>query len=122
MPIKKEISNTLDLFPTQEYVGIIYKENKEGLYYERPEGKLYISDCISFMKSLDDKSVDMIFADPPYNIGKDKKWDVWKNMDDYIEWSERWIKEAARVLKDDGTMYICGFSEIIALCQASAMK
>ena len=122
MPVKRATNNIIELFPKQEYVGTIYKDAKEGLYYERTEGKLYISDCISFMQSLEDKSVDMIFADPPYNIGKDKKWDVWKSMDDYIEWSERWIKEAARVLKDNGTMYICGFSEIIALCQAPAMK
>lgn len=92
------------------------------LYYQSAQGELYRSDCIEFMKTLPDESVDMIFADPPYNIGKNKQWDIWNSMEEYIQWSEQWIKEAARVLKKEGTMYMCGFSEIIALCQASAMK
>ena len=40
MPIKKVTNNIAELFPQQEYVGTLYKEAEEGLFYERPEGKL----------------------------------------------------------------------------------
>lgn len=55
----------------------------------------------------------MIFADPPYNIQK-AAWDTFESQAAYVEWSLQWIAEAARVLKPTGTLYICGFSEIIA--------
>lgn len=124
MPVVKRIDQKEHLFPEYKpcYKGIIQKNSANGLYYKSAEGELYAQDCIEFMKTQPDGCIDLIFADPPYNIGKDKKWDIWKSMDDYINWSESWIKEAARILKPDGTMYVCGFSEIIALCQAPAMR
>lgn len=124
MPIKKNKKIFTDLFKDYKSTikGQLYPDIKSGLYYNSPEGQLYLQDCNVFLKTLPDESINMIFADPPYNIGKSKIWDVWNNMDDYIQWSEEWIKEAARILRKDGTMYICGFSEIIALCQATALK
>lgn len=124
MAVEKKEWQAEALFPDNEWEwkGVLYAQADAGLYYDSTEGKLHIADCVEFMKSLPNESVDMIFADPPYNIGKDKRWDVWENMEEYIKWSEQWIKEAARILKKKGTMYVCGFSEIIALCQASAMK
>lgn len=124
MPIKKKKEVSTELFSDYPSTikGTLYSDIDSGLYYDSPEGKLYLQDCNSFLKTLPDESIDMIFADPPYNIGKNKNWDVWDNMNDYIQWSEAWIKEASRVLKKEGTMYVCGFSEIIALCQASALK
>ncbi len=79
------------------------------------KNKIYNSDCIEGMKKMEDNSVDIVVADPPYNIGKDfgNKTDCMP-LDKYIEWSEKWIKEAFRVLKPTGTMYIYGFSEILA--------
>lgn len=76
---------------------------------------IHIQDCIEGMKCLDAKSADIIIADPPYNIGKDfgNNSDKQK-MDDYLIWCDEWITECFRVLKDDGTMYIYGFSEILA--------
>jgi site-specific DNA-methyltransferase (adenine-specific) len=83
------------------------------LYFKSEYGKLYKSDSIEFIKKIEDESVDLIFADPPYNIKKDK-WDIFKSQDDYLEWCLLWIIESHRVLKNTGTLYICGFSEILA--------
>jgi len=54
---------------------------------------------------IPDGSVDLIIADPPYNIGKDK-WDKWRTVDEYIEWMGRVITEFQRVLKPNGSIYI----------------
>ena len=69
--------------------------------------KVYLGNCIEIMKTLPDKSVDLIFADPPFNIGI--KYDVHNdNMPygEYYNWSEKWIKETYRLLKNNGTIYI----------------
>ena len=72
-------------------------------------------DCIDGMKEIGDDLVDIIICDPPYNIGKDFGNDSDKqNMDDYLVWCEEWIKECIRILKPTGTLYIYGFSEILA--------
>ncbi len=65
-------------------------------------------DCIDILKKIKDSSVNLIFADAPYNIGKDfgNNRDKWESTDAYIEWCQKWIDECMRVLKDDGTMYL----------------
>lgn len=82
-------------------------------YFETDLGKLYQTDAIAFMQSLDPGSVHLIFADPPYNIKK-AEWDSFSSQKAYVEWSMTWIREAERVLHPDGSLYICGFSEILA--------
>ncbi|HEC92595.1 MAG TPA: site-specific DNA-methyltransferase [Candidatus Atribacteria bacterium] len=69
--------------------------------------KVYLGDCIEIMKTLPDESVDLVFADPPFNIGI--KYDVHNdNMsyEDYYNWSKEWIKETYRLLKNSGSIYI----------------
>ncbi|MBF4385264.1 site-specific DNA-methyltransferase [Vibrio anguillarum] len=89
--------------------------------YEHKNGKLYEGDSIQWLKSLSDNTVDLVFADPPYNINK-ADWDKFESQEKYIQWSMDWIKEAHRVLKKDGTLYICGFSEILADIKHPSMK
>jgi site-specific DNA-methyltransferase (adenine-specific) len=82
--------------------------------------KLYNDDCLNVLKALPEKSVDLIFADPPYNLsgegylttqnGRVAKlhkgdWDV---IDDIHKFNEDWIKECVRVLSDNGTIWISG--------------
>lgn len=76
-------------------------------------GKLYKIDAIEFLSSLEDNSARIIFADPPYNIKK-AEWDTFKSQKAYVEWSMEWIKQAHRGLHPTGSLYICGFSEILA--------
>ena len=64
-------------------------------------------DSLLLLKTMKDRSVDLIFADPPYNIGKDfgNNKDNWKSVKSYINWCKKWIDECFRVLKDNGTFY-----------------
>lgn len=64
-------------------------------------------DCLSVLKKMKDKSVQLIFADAPYNIGKDfgNNSDKWDSVHTYIDWCKSWIDECMRVLSDNGTMY-----------------
>lgn len=83
------------------------------LQYSHPHGQLYQGDSIDWLKSLKAESIDLVFADPPYNIRK-ADWDSFESQEQYIEWSLQWISESSRVLKLTGSLYICGFSEILA--------
>jgi site-specific DNA-methyltransferase (adenine-specific) len=83
------------------------------LFYTHPHGQLWVGDSIKWLGTIESETVDLIFADPPYNIKK-AEWDTIESQEQYVKWSLEWIKEAARVLKPTGTLYICGFSEILA--------
>ncbi|MCC6446929.1 MAG: site-specific DNA-methyltransferase [Armatimonadetes bacterium] len=82
-------------------------------FYTHPNGELWVGDAAAWLKTLAAGSVDLIFADPPYNIKK-AEWDTFESQQAYVDWSLLWIEQAARVLKPAGTLYICGFSEILA--------
>jgi len=88
-------------------------------YLETELGKLFKIDAITFLESLETSSIDLIFADPPYNIKK-AQWDTFASQKEYVDWSLCWITEAHRVLKSTGSLYICGFSEILADLKWSA--
>jgi site-specific DNA-methyltransferase (adenine-specific) len=73
-------------------------------------------DTLVVLPTLQSESAQIIIADPPYNIGKDFGNDSDKQpMDVYLKWCEEWINECLRILKPNGTMFIYGFSEILAL-------
>lgn len=59
------------------------------------------------LKKIKSNSVKLIFADAPYNIGKDfgNNQDKWESVDAYINWCKEWIDECMRILSDDGSMY-----------------
>lgn len=68
---------------------------------------IHQGDCIELMQQLPDGSVDLTFADPPFNIGY--KYDIYddrKSVEDYLEWSKSWIGEVHRILKDDGSFWL----------------
>lgn len=68
-------------------------------------------DCLEYLSSLKDESVDMILTDPPYAIGFDggKGWDSqWKTEADYLAWCKQWTDECARVLKPNRMMIVWG--------------
>jgi modification methylase len=80
-------------------------------------------DCIAEMARLPDKSVDMIFADPPYNLqlggdlfrpegsrvdAVDDDWDKFESLAAYDDFTRDWLAEAHRILKDDGTIWVIG--------------
>lgn len=99
--------------PTGREIAIAPITEGFQLHYEHPHGRLFQGDSFAWLTSLADASVDLIFADPPYNIKK-AEWDNFESQEHYIEWSLRWISQASRLLKPTGSLYVCGFSEILA--------
>ncbi len=77
-------------------------------------GELYNLDALEFMDQLKAEKIrpNMIFADPPYNIGK-AEWDK-TPRDEYLKWTRKWVKKASEILQDNGSLFIMGFSEILA--------
>lgn len=108
-------SLSASLFNTEK-VGELQPISKDSdcqLFYKHTNGCLWLGDSIKWLKTVPDESIDLVFADPPYNINK-AAWDTFESQAKYIEWSMQWICETERVLKANGTLYICGFSEILA--------
>jgi site-specific DNA-methyltransferase (adenine-specific) len=83
------------------------------VFMETEYGKLFNIDAIELLRYIPDQSVDLVFADPPYNIKK-AQWDTFESQKAYIDWSMKWISEVHRILTDRGSLFICGFSEILA--------
>jgi site-specific DNA-methyltransferase (adenine-specific) len=80
-----------------------------------PLNKIICGDVIDELKKISDNSCDIIIIDPPYNIGKDFGNNTDKrDLGDYIAWCKTWINECIRVMKPHATMFIYGFSEILA--------
>lgn len=88
-----------------------------------PMNKILKGDCIELMNSLPEASVDMIFADPPYNLqlGGDllrpdnsmvdavnDDWDKFESFASYDQFTTEWLKAARRVLKSTGTLWVIG--------------
>ncbi len=98
------------------------KKNKQSKN-KLPLNKILKGDCIENLKSLPDASVDMIFADPPYNLqlegqllrpnnsevdAVDDAWDQFDSFAVYDQFTRGWLAEARRVLKPDGTIWVIG--------------
>ena len=85
--------------------------------------RIVIGDCVAELARLPERSVDMMFADPPYNLqlngellrpnntvvdGVDNDWDKFTDHAEYDRFTRAWLGEARRVLKDDGTLWVIG--------------
>lgn len=70
--------------------------------------KIYLEDAVKMLSSLDDGSVNLLFADPPYNIGKSfgKCKDKWDSEEEYLQWCYKWLDLCIQKLTSDGSMYI----------------
>jgi modification methylase len=88
-----------------------------------PLGEIIEDDCVAAMQRLPDSSVDMIFADPPYNLqlggdlfrpegsrvdAVDDDWDKFETFADYDSFTRAWLAEAKRILKPHGTLWVIG--------------
>ncbi len=77
--------------------------------FEDNEHKIYQGDAIEVLRdNIEDNSVDLIFVDPPYNIGKNfnGRKDKWKSDEDYLNWCYQWIDLLLNKLKNNGSLYI----------------
>ncbi|WP_285018429.1 site-specific DNA-methyltransferase [Novosphingobium sp. fls2-241-R2A-195] len=88
-----------------------------------PLGRILTGDCIEAMRTIPDASVDMVFADPPYNLqlGGDlarpdgshvdavtNDWDKFSSFATYDQFTRDWLTEARRVLKPEGSLWVIG--------------
>jgi site-specific DNA-methyltransferase (adenine-specific) len=73
-----------------------------------PRGKLYEADCLEFLGGLKPETVDLAFADPPFNLGKkySSKINDAKGTDTYLRWCELWLDEMIRVIKPGGSLFL----------------
>jgi site-specific DNA-methyltransferase (adenine-specific) len=71
-------------------------------------GQLFKGDCIEVMSQLSDRTLDCIFADPPFNLDKQYGDGIDDNLaeQDYLNWSYRWLAEAVRLLKYGGSLFL----------------
>ena len=87
------------------------------------ENGILVGDCVELMDALPESSIDMVFADPPYNLqlggelhrpnnskvdGVDDAWDQFDGFAAYDTFTRDWLKAARRVLKPDGTLWVIG--------------
>ncbi len=88
-----------------------------------PVGEILQGDCIDWLQRLPERSVDLVFADPPYNLqlsgdlwrpnmtkveAVDEAWDRFEGFQAYDAFSQAWLEGCRRVLKDDGTLWVIG--------------
>src|SRR3954468_7222838 len=69
--------------------------------------RLHQGDCLERFREVEDASIDLVFADPPFNIGYG--YDVYddrRDTDQYLDWTRRWAREVVRVLKPSGTFWL----------------
>lgn len=76
--------------------------------FKTSKGRLYHADCLDVLPTIQSESVDLIFADPPFNLKKEyangRNDDL--SISQYINWSKLWLDECVRVLKPGGSLYI----------------
>ena len=85
--------------------------------------KIVNGNSLEILKKIPDKTFDLVFADPPYNMqigeklkrpdnskvnGVNDKWDQFSNFKHYDDFCKSWLKECKRILKDDGTIWVIG--------------
>lgn len=83
-------------------------------FFTTPHGALYDADCLLLLKQMKSNVVDTVFADPPFNIGKDYKNGYNDNVEhfEYINWCREWISECCRVLKPGGAFFLYATPEL----------
>src|SRR2546423_9470251 len=84
-------------------------------------GRIVQGDALAWLGSLEPASVDLVVADPPYNLGK-SEWDRFDSLDAYVAWSRVWLTAAHRALSPTGSLYVMGFSEVLAEIKAAVSR
>lgn len=76
--------------------------------YSTELGQLYRADCLQLLQQMEDASVDLVFADPPFNLDKEYPSGINDKLKDseYLDWCEVWLGECVRVLKPGGSLLL----------------
>jgi modification methylase len=104
-------------------MGAVRTRKKPAPASALPLGQIIEDDCIAAMRALPDACIDMVFADPPYNLqlggdlfrpegsrvdAVDDEWDKFETFEAYDAFTRAWLSEARRILKPDGTLWVIG--------------
>ena len=87
-----------------------YLKTQDGVapVYTTPHGALFAADCMAVLPHIADHVIDTVFADPPFNLGKE----YGSSTDDlqpdaaYLDWCRRWLAECVRILKPGGALFV----------------
>ncbi|MBU4300111.1 MAG: adenine-specific DNA-methyltransferase [Nanoarchaeota archaeon] len=84
-------------------------------FFELNGHNLMRGDALKILRTIPDNSVNLIFVDPPYNIGKNFNGykDKWENDEKYMSWCYEWIDLCIQKLKDNGSMYLMGATQFM---------
>src|SRR3954453_17893284 len=73
----------------------------------RSTSRFYLADCVEVLRQLPAQSVDVIVTSPPYNLGiQYSRYQDSLAPAEYLEWTNRWVAAAARVLRPDGSLFL----------------
>lgn len=103
--MRSDKNKTIDLTVEQggEYLDRCLRSGESG------ENCIILGDCFEALKALPEKSVDLLIADPPYNLDKDFGGSKFRHMNDsdYLEYTDKWVRAVLPLLKDTATVYVC---------------
>lgn len=71
-------------------------------------GRLFKGDCLQIMQAVESDTVDLVFADPPFNLNKKYPSNIDDNIkaDEYLRWTQEWLSECVRVLRPGGSLFV----------------
>ena len=96
------------MLPFQEVASNITTQQGLQEVYQSKHGILYRGDCLKLLSALPNESVDLVFADPPFNLGKQYGEGVSDRLEtsEYLNWSQQWLRESIRILKPGGSLFV----------------
>jgi len=113
--LRKRPRDMLDVFSSRFGSSGFENQNDQNSVEPCPDrvletklGKLYQADCVVFLRSLDDESTDLVFADPPFNLNKDYGHNISDSLSEchYLAWCCLWLREVIRILKPGGSLFL----------------
>lgn len=107
-PLNDIIMPSSDVNSIQVYdFNNIFIDENEVVEKHSNDAMAILGNSLEILKKIKSNSINLIFADAPYNIGKNfgNNKDAWDSVQEYVDWCKLWLDECMRVLTDDGTMY-----------------
>jgi site-specific DNA-methyltransferase (adenine-specific) len=94
------VKDDIQPFPVSEQIS--------SLMLQTEYGQLYQGDCLELTRGMDSESVDLVFADPPFNLNKEYPSEIDDGLksSEYLDWCEAWVKECIRILKPGGSLLL----------------
>ncbi|ARW08992.1 DNA-methyltransferase [Bacillus atrophaeus] len=106
--LAKYSSEINTLIKDSQYTRESSKKYDKSPIFKTDFGELYQDDCLSLMQNLPKNSVDLIFADPPFNLNKkyESKINDQLSKTEYLKWTEKWVLSCIELLKEGGSFFV----------------